>query len=46
MTQYFSLKVWIRNGDGALGVADLSPTAAPTIQLPSGVDPTLHHECR
>ena len=43
-TFYFSLKVWVRSSDGALGIADLSPTAAPTTQFPSGVDPTLHYE--
>lgn len=43
-TFYFSLRVWVRRSDGALGIADLSPTATPTVQLPSGVDPTLHFE--
>jgi hypothetical protein len=43
-TFYFSLRVWVRGSDGSLGIADLSPTAAPTIPLPAGVDPTVHYE--
>jgi hypothetical protein len=43
-TFYFSLRVWVHNSDGALGIADLSPNAPLTIQIPTGVDPTLHYE--
>jgi hypothetical protein len=41
---YFSLSIWVRRSDGALGIADLSPTATPTIPLPPGLEPTVHYE--